>query len=275
MFFFRFILPFIKIGHTNRLLFAVGSAFVMAMVTIMLFLETPADNSTSLLGDLNVSQQQEKKKGSSGNTLRYKERKSVENPFSSFSKDDSSPNTTQKDPPGKLSPPTDDEKKGFFSVVNSDRSQEGYFFEAIFEESQEVREGRALKILLKDPIASLGLRENTTLKGIPYLEGGTRLKIKITAAIVDDTVKPISLICFDKADCREGLYHDDLNEQLEGAREGKLLEKVLDLYTGEGEEVIRQGQNLIRKFSDLLKVNERGIIILKGRELFVAFPKDE
>ena len=121
----------------------------------------------------------------------------------------------------------------------------------------------------------MGLAENTILKGIPYLEGGTRLKIKITAAIVGDTVIPISLHCFDKADCREGLYHEDLAEQLEGTRGGQLLETVLDLYTGEGKEVIRQGKNLVRKFSDLLKVYESGIVIAKGRELFVAFPEDE
>ena len=268
----------VKLGSSNRLLFTVGSAFVLAVVLMMLFIKTPTDNPTSLLGDLTVKEQQkksEKRKVSTQHTLRYRERKSVENPFLSFSREAPPPNITQENTPVELSAPTDNERKGFFTVVNSDRKQEAHFFEAIFEESQRVKDGKALNIVLKDPIPSLGLTENTILKGIPYLEGGTRLKIKITAAIVGDTVIPIWLHCFDKADCREGLYHEDLARQLEGTREGKLLEQVLDLYTGEGQEVIRQGQNLVRKFSDLLKVYQSGIVIAKGRELFVAFPEDE
>ena len=268
----------IKLGSSNRLLFSVGSAFVLAVVLMMLFVETPAGNPTSLFGELTVKEQQkklEKKEVPSQHTLRYRERKSVENPFLSFSREDSSAKSNQEDAPEELSAPTDNERKGFFTVINSDRKQEAHFFEAIFEESQRVKDGKALNIVLKDPIPSLGLTEKTILKGIPYLEGGTRLKIKITAAIVGDTVIPIWLHCFDKADCREGLYHEDLARQLEGTREGKLLEQVLDLYTGEGQEVIRQGQNLVRKFSDLLKVYQSGIVLLKGRELFVAFPEDE
>lgn len=251
---------------------------MLAVVLMMLFIKTPTDNPTSLLGDLTVKEQQrksEKRKVSTQHTLRYRERKSVENPFLSFSREDPPPNITQENTPVELSAPTNNERKGFFTVVNSDRKQEAHFFEAIFEESQRVKDGKALNIVLKDPIPSLGLAENTILKGIPYLEGGTRLKIKITAAIVGDTVIPIWLHCFDKADCREGLYHDDLARQLEETREGKLLEQVLDLYTGEGQEVIRQGKNLVRKFSDLLKVYQSGIVIAKGRELFVAFPEDE
>ena len=268
----------VKLGSSNRLLFSVGSAFVLAVVLMMLLIKTPTDTPPSLLGDLTVKEQQrksEKRKVSTQYTLRYRERKSVENPFLSFSREDPPPNITQENTPVELSPPTNNERKGFFTVVNSDRKQEAHFFEAIFEESQRVKDGKALNIVLKDPIPSLGLAENTILKGIPYLEGGTRLKIKITAAIVGDTVIPIWLHCFDKADCREGLYHEDLARQLEGTREGKLLEQVLDLYTGEGQEVIRQGKNLVRKFSDLLKVYQSGIVIAKGRELFVAFPEDE
>ena len=268
----------VKLGSSNRLLFTVGSAFVLAVVLMMLLIKTPTDNPPSLLGDLTVKEQQrksEKRKVSTQHTLRYRERKSVENPFLSFSREDPPPNITQENTPVELSPPTNNERKGFFTVVNSDRKQEAHFFEAIFEESQRVKDGKALNIVLKDPIPSLGLAENTILKGIPYLEGGTRLKIKITAAIVGDTVIPIWLHCFDKEDCREGLYHEDLAEQLEETRGGQLLETVLDLYTGEGKEVIRQGKNLVRKFSDLLKVYESGIVIAKGRELFVAFPEDE
>jgi hypothetical protein len=278
MLFFRFILRFIKLGPNNRLLFAIGNSFVLAVVLMMLFVKTPTDNPTSLFGDLTVKEQKNKSETQnvpSQHTLRYRERKSVEHPFLSFSREDSSAKSNQEDAPEELSAPTDNERKGFFTVINSDRKQEAHFFEAIFEESQRVKDGKALNIVLKDPIPSLGLAENTILKGIPYLEGGTRLKIKITAAIVGDTVIPISLHCFDKADCREGLYHEDLAEQLEGTRGGQLLETVLDLYTGEGKEVIRQGKNLVRKFSDLLKVYESGIVIAKGRELFVAFPEDE
>ena len=268
----------IKLGSSNRLLFTVGSAFVLAVVLMMLFVKTPTDKPPSLFGDLTVKEQKSKSKTQSIPTqhmLRYKERKSVQNPFLSFLKEDLSANINQEDAPVELSAPTDNEKRGFFTVVNSDRKQEAHFFEAIFEESQRVKDGKALNIVLKDPIPSLGLAENTILKGIPYLEGGTRLKIKITAAIVGDTVIPISLHCFDKEDCREGLYHEDLARQLEETRGGQLLETVLDLYTGEGKEVIRQGKNLVRKFSDLLKVYESGIVIAKGRELFVAFPEDE
>ena len=142
----------VKLGSSNRLLFSVGSAFVLAVVLMMLFIKTPTDNPTSLLGDLTVKEQQkksEKRKVSTQHTLRYRERKSVENPFLSFSREAPPPNITQENTPVELSAPTDNERKGFFTVVNSDRKQEAHFFEAIFEESQRVKDWKSTQYCFK------------------------------------------------------------------------------------------------------------------------------
>lgn len=281
---------FLKIGHGNRLLLVVASSLVFVVIVMMVFLPSPDDRSRPLLGEITIKKPQsapmkpntsnyqelrKQQKKVAQNTLRYKERKSAENPFFSFYREATPLNTHKEGTSDEASSAVLHKPQSFFSVVNSDRKREAIFFEAVFEESQQVQDGKALKIVLKDPIPALNLEAGTLLKGVPYLEGGTRLKIRITAAIVGDTVRPVQLVCFDKSDCLEGLYHEELDQQLAGTREGRLLEKVLDLYAGEGESVVRKGKNLVRKFSDLLKVYQSHIVIAQGRALFVALPVED
>ena len=276
---------FIGMGHGNRLLLVVALSLVFVVIVMMVFIPSSDDQSRPLLGELiikkpqsasmnphtsNYQELRQQQKKVAQNTLRYKERKSKENPFFSFYREGAPLNTHQEGTSAEAASAEPNTSQGFFSVVNSDKKQEAIFFEAVFEESQQVQDGKALKIVLKDPIPALNLEAGTLLKGVPYLEGGTRLKIRVTAAIVGDTVRPVQLVCFDKSDCLEGLYHEELDQQLAGTREERLLEKVLDLYAGEGESVVREGKNLVRKFSDLLKVYKSHIVIAQGRELFVA-----
>ena len=100
------------------------------------------------------------------------------------------------------------------------------------------------------------------MKSVPYLEGGTRLKIRITAAIVEDTVKPVSLQCFNTEDCMEGPYHDDLAQQLEESTRNRLLDEVLDIGLGEKEDtIVKREKNVVRKFLDLRKSGRKKIVL--------------
>jgi len=242
----------------------VAGLVIIVVAIMMTFVETPSDKSQPILGELNIKERQrekgkkdvsnyqlikQQKKKEEKDILRYKERKSEENPFFSFYKEQEKQTTTQESTPPKTPRQARVAKKvvedkGFFSVTNADIAREKQFFEAVFRETQQVQDGRALRIVLKEPIPALNLAVNTVLKGVPYLEGGTRLKIKITAAIVDETVRPVSLQCFDKEDCMEGLYHDDLAQQLEEITKSRLLEEALDLDIGE-EALVRKGKNVV------------------------------
>lgn len=279
---------FLQLGHGSRLLLVVASALVVVICVMMCVVPSSEDPPKPLLGALkvkpapqssvsnNTSNYQtlrKQQRGRQQEKLRYQGRKSLDNPFLSLYQE--APRPSPEDVAQEASPSSSTPPQSFFSVVNSDRKKEATFFEAVFEETQPVQDGKALKIVLKNPIPALNLEADTILKGVPYLEGGTRLKIRVTAAIVGDTVRPIHLVCFDKADCLEGLYHEALAQQLAGTREGRLLEKVLDLYTGEGEKIVREGKQLVRKFSDLLQVYKSGLVIEKGRALFVALPSEE
>lgn len=288
-------LPFIKLKGGSSLLLTVAGLVIIVVVLMMTFVATPADKPPPILGELTIkAQQRESPKNNVSNyqaikqqqkkeeqaVLRYKERKSEENPFFSFYKEQKSQDSDKESTPTKPPQQAGDKKQivedsGFFSITNSDSKKEEQFFEAVFRESQQVQDGRALRIVLKDPIPALNLAVNTVLKGVPYLEGGTRLNIKITAAIVEDTVRPVSLECFDKEDCMEGLYHDDLAQQLEETTKNRLLEEALDLSIGEEEAMVRKGKNVVQKFSDLRKSGRKKIIIERGRELFVALPEQE
>ena len=282
-----------RIGSGGRLILMVASSIVITIILMMTFVETPAEKSSPIFGEPALKEAQripttentssyhsikdKKKKVEKGN-LRYKERKSEENPFFSLYKEKQyqpveAENNSLKNPKEKTGKKKEKEVKeeGFFNVANSDLKEERHFFEAVFREKQHVQEGKALKIFLKEAISELHLEEGTMLKGVPYLEGGSRLKIKITAAIVDDKIRPVELRCFDKEDCMEGLYHDDIAEQLEGDTKNRLLEEVFDL--GIDEEIIKRGKRVVQNLSDIIKSSKKGIVIERGRELFVAVHK--
>ena len=146
------------------------------------------------------------------------------------------------------------------------------FFEVVFRARQQVQDGKPLRIFLKEAIAPLQLAAGTILKGTPYIEGN-RIKIRITAAVYDHIVRRVELLCLEKEDCTEGLYHDALAEQLaEDTQEG-FLEEVLELGF-EGGDVVRKGGRVARRFSDLAKRN-KPIFIESGREVLIMLPEQE
>jgi len=286
-----------RIGSGGRLILMVIGSIVVIIALMMTFMEPPSDKLSPILGELALKDTQrvpankktsnyQSLKGQQQRTeksnLRYKERKSEENPFFSLYKEQKSqPGKQKRLAPKKLQKTTGEktvkkvEEAGFFNVSNSDLKKEQHFFEAVFREQQQVQDGKALRIFLKEAIPELHLEEGAILKGIPYLEGGSRLKIQITAAIVDDKIRSVALRSFDKEDCMEGLYHDDLAAQLEESTKNRLLEEAFDLEIGEEEKMIRRGKSIAHRFSDLGRSSKKGIVIERGRELFVAMPEQQ
>jgi hypothetical protein len=154
---------------------------------------------------------------------------------------------------------------GFFSIHNTELDQEKRFYKAIFREAQQVQAGKALRIILQESIPALNIDSGTILKGIPSFSG-ERIKIHITAGIVGKEVKQMDLICFDKEDLIEGVFHDALARQMEEDAKQGLLEEVLDLDF-KGSEIARKANNFAR--------NYKNINIDKGREIFVSIPQKE
>lgn len=274
-----------KLGGGSRLLLMVVGTLVVVITLMMTFWETSPEKSRSLFGELDIKEPQrtastqktsnyqsikDQQKKAAKSTLRYKERKSEENPFFSLYREQKAQPKKQKKTPIKVAKEAKKEE-GFFNAFNSDLTSEKCFFEAVFREPQQVQDGKALRIFLKEAIPALQLEAGTILKGVPYLEGGSRLRIRITAAVIENKVKKIELCCFDKADCLEGLYHDELATQLEEETKTGILDEAFDVDFSEGE-MTRRGGRIARKFSDLTRRNKK-IMIERGRELFVAVPE--
>jgi hypothetical protein len=276
-----------KLGGGSKLLLMVVGTLVVVITLMMTFIATPPEKSGAMLGALVVKdsrrmaatqktsnyqsiKDQQKKEAKS--TLRYKERKSEENPFFSLYRAQKAQPKPQKKKMAPIKVVKETKKEeGFFNAFNSDLKSEKCFFEAVFREPQQVQDGKALRIFLKEAIPALQLEAGTILKGVPYLEGGSRLQIRITAAIIEDKVKKIELRCFDKEDCMEGLYHDELAAQLEEETKTGLLDEVFDVDLSEGA-MARRGGRIVRKFSDLTRRNKK-IIIERGKALFLAVPE--
>ena len=259
----------------------------MAIVAIMmLFTETSEQEKGSLFGDLALKEPtnranegqksnyhaiRDKNKQAASRKLRYKERTRQENPFFSFYREtQEKPTNKPKQAAGKVQQP-----QGFFTSYDSDQQQEQRFFEAVFRESQQVEEGKPLRILLQEPIPALQLESGTILKGLPYL-AGTRIGIRITAAVTSSQVRPVSLVCFDKEDCVAGLYHDEVATKLEHGMENILLDELWDLdreeLSGRAGKMAQRGSRVLRRLAWLNRNNVK-IIIPQGRAVFVALPE--
>lgn len=218
--------------------------------------------------------------------LRYKEKKTQENPFFSLYKAERKQPPPQqekkhalKNPPAPQKThktvPVKEESDGFFNVGNSDTPATTRFFEAVFREQQSIQDGKALRIVLKQTISTLNLVEGTILKGIPYLGNSNRLHIKITAAIVGDKIIPITLHCFDPEDCIEGLYHDELAIQMEAHTKSRVLDEALNIVSNDDSKILQQGKRLVQRFADLIQGHNKSIIVEKGRTVLVALPAPE
>ena len=181
-----------------------------------------------------------------GNRLQYRITVKKENPFLSLYKEEKKPVVEQKkekkeNVPAKKSAPVKQPEQtdtgGFFSMHNTELDEEKRFYKAIFREAQQVQAGKALRIILQESIPSLNLDSGTILKGIPTF-AGERIRIHITAGIVGKEIKQLDLICFDKEDLIEGVFHDELARQMEEAAKQGLLEEVLDLDFKRGSRIM-------------------------------------
>lgn len=272
-----------KLSAPKVLLFVVGS--FVAVVTIMLLTTNSSEQvETTIFGEVKVKTskdrsendrlsnydtiKQEKNKPA-GNNLRYKVKVKKENPFLSLYQEEKKPivaqKVQQKQAPSKNTAMRQADTGGFFSLHNTELDQEKKFFKAIFRETQQVQPGKALRIILQEAIPELNLEAGTILKGVPNF-AGERIEIRITAGVVGKEIRRLDLLCFDKEDLIEGIFHDQLAKQLEEATKEGLIDEVLDLDF--------KGNGLARKANNLTKFY-KNITIDKGREVFVAmFPKE-
>ena len=259
----------------------IGALFVVLVATMMFLVDTPTAGESTVFGEVKVKPRQgatnkkqlsnyqaikQEKEATVENRFRYKVKIKKENPLLSLYQEEKKPVIITNQPSNKKAPPkVSQEQAGFFSAQNTDLALEKKFFEAVFRETQPVQAGKALRIILKEAIPELSLASGTLLKGIPTL-AGERIEIRITAAVVEDEVRPLDLVCFDKEDCIAGLYHDELAKRLEEDLKEGVLDEVLNLDF-KGKELAKRATHLTRGF--------QSITIEKGREVFLAIPTRE
>ncbi|MCP3659454.1 MAG: hypothetical protein GY830_03700 [Bacteroidetes bacterium] len=82
--------------------------------------------------------------------------------------------------------------------------------------------------------------------------------------IEDGKLKRINLKCYDKADCLEGIYHDDLTKEIEDDLKGKTIDELLDLDF-KGSRIGKKANSIVNK-----RLNSIKLTILKGKELLVS-----
>ena len=269
-----------RLPSIKQLPWLIVGSFLGIVLIMMVVAETPQQEEEGLFGQLTlkeeastptkhksnyqrIKEQDQQKK----NTLRYKTKKTKENPFFSFYREEQKQQQQEK-PKAPAKKPQQPPQKDFFSFSNTDAVANKVLFQAVFRESQAVQAGKPLRIFLEEPIEALKLKQETLLKGIPRLEGN-RIKIDITAAIIDKQVRPVRLVCFDQEDCLEGLYHDALAARLEEDIKEGILEELWDIGL-EQHEVTRKGGRLAKKLSPKHTEN---ILITSGKALFVMLPE--
>jgi hypothetical protein len=273
-----------KVITRHKFLLLVGVSLLLLLSLMMLFTEdNNSKQGSTIFGSVKVKSSQEsgkkalskyqaiKQEGSQppDNTLRYKVKVKKENPFLSLYREKPTLIKVKSLPVKETKAQTTAKpvsKKGLYSVENEDLNAEKRFFKAIFRETQQVQPGKALRIILAEPIPSLHLKAGTILKGVPSFSG-ERIMISITAGIVSKDLVKLDLTCYDQADYLAGLYHDELASQLAEATQEGVLEEILDLEF--------KGKALARKATQLTKLYQPKISIEKGREIFVAMPDKE
>lgn len=170
-----------------------------------------------------------------------------------------SPIQIEKVNPKKKQKPVDPEaNQKIFSYRNAELHEEKQFFAAIFRDAQPVQNGKALKIILQEPIPALNLAEGTVLTGVPSCSGD-RIIISITAGVVDKNVFKLDLECYDKEDYLPGLYHDQLAKHLEESTRDTAVDEMLDFDF--------KGNGIARKTNTLTKIPSDIYIYTRERNL--------
>ena len=267
-----------RLSSIKQLPWLIISLFLGLVVIMMVVTETPQQKEEGLFGQLTLKEEAVTPTKYQSNyqrikaqdqqqqhTLRYKTKKTQENPFFSFYRQEQK---QQEKPQAPAKKPQQPPQKDFFSFSNTDAVANKVLFQALFRESQAVQAGKPLRIFLEEPMEALQLKKGTLLKGIPRLEGN-RIKIDITAAIMDKQVRPVRLVCLDQEDCLEGLYHDALAARLEEDIQEGIVEELWDIGL-EQHEVTRKGGKLVKKLSSKHTEN---ILITSGKSLFVRLPE--
>ena len=269
-----------RLPSIKQLPWLIISLFLGLVVIMMVVTETPQQKEEGLFGQLTLKEEAVTPTKYQSNyqrikaqdqqqqhTLRYKTKKTQENPFFSFYRQEQKQQQQEK-PQAPAKKPQQPPQKDFFSFSNTDAVANKVLFQALFRESQAVQAGKPLRIFLEEPMEALQLKKGTLLKGIPHLEGN-RIKIDITAAIMDKQVRPVRLVCFDQEDCLEGLYHDALAARREEDIQESIVEELWDIGL-EQHEVTRKGGRLVKKLSSKHTEN---ILITSGKALFVRLPE--
>lgn len=261
-------------------------AFVMLMlvIAVMAMCKDPVSKEPqTIFGDIKISEDESEynKKEYVSNydeirnekaypqkdSLAYKVKVKKENPllplYREANEKPASPIQIEKVTPRKKKKTVDEyANQKIFSYRNEELHEEKQFYEAVFRDAQQVQNGKALKIILKEPIPALNLSEGTVLKGVPSCYGD-RIIITITAGVVDKNVFKVDLECYDKEDCLPGLYHDQLAKHLEESTRDSAVDELLDFDF--------KGNRIARKTNTLTKIPS-DIYIYKGKEIFVAIP---
>lgn len=263
-----------------RLILILASIFIGVIAIMMVAQDTTEKKDLTIFGEVKVkpdkqhkpnnklSNYQEIREGREKfekRSLRYQVKIKKENPFLSFYQEDKKLNTVHSSTSQKNSLKKEIQQAGFLSVQNPDIFQEKKFFKAIFRETQRVQSGKALRIILQESIPHMNLEAGTILKGIPNLVG-ERINIQITAGIIGQDIRKLNLICFDKEDCIEGIYNDQLAKQLEEATKEGLLDEIFNLDF--------KGKSIAQKATDLTRMAGK-LTIEKGKEIFVSLPQDQ
>ena len=277
-------------GSKGMLVLVTLIALVASMGIAMLFIDG-ATSESSIFGEVklkeatthakprlsNYDEFKQQKGKPSDKSWRYKVKVKKENPFMSFYKDEKKVVEQQASQEVKQEKKEESLKEGAKQEdtakqerrrrisIKSLKEQNKQYFQAIFRERQEVQIGKALRIILQEAIPSLRLPEGAILKGIPLFDSG-RIIIHITAGVVGKEVRKLDLICFDKEDLLEGVFHDTLARQMEEDAKDSLLDEVLDLeFTG---------SRIAKKVTSLTRAY-KNIYIDKGKEIFIAIPQIE
>ena len=178
-------------------------AFVMLMlvIAVMAMCKDPVSKEPqTIFGDIKISEDEieHKKKEYVSNydeirnekaypkkdSLAYKVKVKKENPllplYREANEKPASPIQIEKVTPKKKTKAVDEyANQKIFSYRNEELHEEKQFYEAVFRDAQQVQNGKALKIILKEPIPALNLSEGTVLKGVPSCYGDRIIHIRL------------------------------------------------------------------------------------------------
>jgi hypothetical protein len=262
-----------KLSLSTKLYMVGGLSLLLIFLFRVFSADPPPQEGSSLFGaiqlkadssSLTLVREEEERKEKEGE-LRYKVQVKKENPFLALYKEEKPVATPPRE---KIHKPAAKKKqeKGFFSVSNPELTGKVKKYRAVFREGQAIIPGKALEIILKEPIPALRLNTETKLTGIPRLSGEDRILINITVGVIGSEDREVLLTCYDPGDPEEGLFYDRSSYQLEDEIKESLVDELLDVDF-KGRDLIKKGVAISRKYK-----NKR---VEKWREIRVGIAAKE